>query len=101
MQDSLLYIILVLIGIVIYLLISQRKNKVEPKDHSQEINNLKDSINSENSRIVSFLIYGIFIGRLYEKNKGIYGTASKEEIKELKEEGINAEMIPWLENKNN
>ena len=34
-------------------------------------------------------------------NKGIYGTASKEEIKELKEEGIKTEMIPWLENKNN
>ena len=33
--------------------------------------------------------------------KGIYGTASKEEIKELKEEGIHTEMIPWLENKNN
>ena len=29
----------------------------------------KNSINSENSRIVSFLIYGIFIGRLYEKIK--------------------------------
>ncbi len=36
-----------------------------------------------------------------KKNKGIYGTASKEEIKELREEGIDAEMIPWLENKNN
>ena len=34
-------------------------------------------------------------------NKGIYGTASKEEIKELKEEGIETEVIPWLENKNN
>ena len=55
MQDSLLYIILVLIGIVIYLLISQRKNKVEPKDHSQEINNLKDSINTSfNSMTSSF-----------------------------------------------
>ena len=55
MQDSLLYIILVLIGIVIYLLISQRKNKVEPRDHSQEINNLKDSINTSfNSMTSSF-----------------------------------------------
>ncbi len=34
-------------------------------------------------------------------NKGIYGTASKEEVQELREEGINAEMIPWLENKDN
>ena len=33
--------------------------------------------------------------------KGIYGTASNNEIKELKEEGINAELIPWIEDKNN
>ena len=36
-----------------------------------------------------------------KKKKGIYGTASKEEIKELKEEGIETDIIPWLENKNN
>ena len=36
-----------------------------------------------------------------KKNKGIYGTASKEEVKELREEGIDAEIIPWLEDKNN
>ena len=33
--------------------------------------------------------------------KGIYGTASSDEIKELKEEGIETEVIPWIENKNN
>ena len=33
------------------------------------------------------------------KNKGIYGTASKKEIKELKDEGINTEIIPWIEDK--
>ena len=36
-----------------------------------------------------------------KKDKGIYGTASKEEINELREEGINAETIPWLEDKKN
>ena len=36
-----------------------------------------------------------------KNNKGIYGTASKDEIKELKEEGISANVIPWVENKNN
>ena len=35
------------------------------------------------------------------KNKGIYGTASKKEIVELKEEGINTEIIPWFEDKKN
>ncbi len=33
--------------------------------------------------------------------KGIYGSATKEQIKELNEEGINTETIPWIEDKNN
>ena len=36
-----------------------------------------------------------------KKDKGIFGTATKNEIKELKDEGINAETIPWIEDKNN
>ena len=55
MQDSLSYIILVLIGVVIYLLVTQRKNKEEPKDNSEELNNLKESINSSfNTMSASF-----------------------------------------------
>ena len=29
-------------------------------------------------------------------SKGIYGTATKNDLKELKEEGIEAEMVPWI-----
>jgi hypothetical protein len=36
-----------------------------------------------------------------KKNNGIYGTASKKEIKELKDEGVEAELIPWVEDKSN
>ncbi len=36
-----------------------------------------------------------------KKSKGIYGSASKQDLKELKEEGIDAQMIPWIEDKNN
>ena len=36
-----------------------------------------------------------------KKDKGIYGSASNKEIKELKEEGVDVEMIPWVEDKNN
>jgi hypothetical protein len=36
-----------------------------------------------------------------KKQKGIYGIASKQELKELKEEGIDAQMIPWVEDKSN
>ena len=36
-----------------------------------------------------------------EKTKGIYGNATSEEISELKDEGINTEVIPWFyENEN-
>ena len=33
--------------------------------------------------------------------KGIYGTASKKDLKELKEEGIDAQVIPWVESEDN
>ena len=36
-----------------------------------------------------------------KKQKGIYGSASKQELKELKDEGIDAQMIPWVKNKSN
>ena len=36
-----------------------------------------------------------------KKEKGIFGTASKDEIKELREEGIDAEVIPWINDKSN
>ena len=36
-----------------------------------------------------------------KSDRGIFGTASKEEMKELREEGIDTKMIPWIEDKNN
>jgi len=36
-----------------------------------------------------------------KKDKGIYGSATKEEIMELKEEGIDIDSIPWIEDKSN
>jgi len=36
-----------------------------------------------------------------KSEKGIFGKASNEEIKELREEGIETETIPWIEDKNN
>ena len=36
-----------------------------------------------------------------DKKKGIYGRASSSDVKELKEEGIETEMLPWFEDKEN
>ena len=36
-----------------------------------------------------------------KKEKGIYGTASKRDLKELKEEGIETQVFPWIEDKSN
>ena len=36
-----------------------------------------------------------------KKEKGIYGTASKKDLEELTEEGINTQMIPWVEDDSN
>mgnify|MGYP000069496852 FL=1 len=40
-------------------------------DFKKEYNNLKGSINSDNSKLVSFLIMGILLGRFIEKFKNI------------------------------
>ena len=36
-----------------------------------------------------------------KKSKGIYGNATKKDLMELKEEGIDAQMVPWVEDKDN
>tara|TARA_Y100000768_G_scaffold180610_1_gene135253 strand:+ start:669 stop:953 length:285 start_codon:yes stop_codon:yes gene_type:complete len=36
-----------------------------------------------------------------KNSKGIYGRASKEDLKELKEEGIDTQFIPWIDQNEN
>ena len=36
-----------------------------------------------------------------KNKKGIYGTASISDVKELKEEGIETEVIPWIDEREN
>ena len=36
-----------------------------------------------------------------KKSKGIYGSASKQDLKDLKDEGIETQMIPWIDDKDN
>ena len=43
----------------------------------------------------------LYIMIVKKKTKGIYGSASMEEVKELKAEGIDTEIIPWFNQKDN
>ena len=36
-----------------------------------------------------------------KKSKGIYGKASRKDLKELKEEGIDTQIIPWIDENEN
>jgi len=36
-----------------------------------------------------------------KKEKGIYGIVSKEDLKELSEEGIETQVVPWVKESNN
>ena len=36
-----------------------------------------------------------------KKNKGIYGNATSEEVRELKEEGIETDIVPWINDNDN
>jgi hypothetical protein len=36
-----------------------------------------------------------------KKSQGIYGNASKKDLTELKEEGLDTQMIPWIDDKEN
>ena len=36
-----------------------------------------------------------------KRSKGIYGNATKKQINELREEGIETQIFPWIEDNNN
>ena len=101
--------------------IKVEKNLMAPSLISKKINNTKDkNQNKYNSIRKTITKYQKFIKNNFEyvgnnfafearsihyngkkKQKGIYGSASRKELKELKDEGIDAQMIPWVEDRNN
>ena len=87
-----------------------RKSKADEKIHLKKFNKVKKTISDYQKFIKENFKY-VGDNFAYEarsihynskkKSKGIYGSASKEDLKELKEEGIDAQMIPWInENEN-
>mgnify|MGYP005998499663 CR=1 FL=1 len=88
-------------------------NKSSDKKNSKEFkkyNNIKKTI-TEYQRFIKDNFKYVGDNFAYEarsihynekkKEKGIYGTASKQDLRELKEEGIDAQPLPWIEDKNN
>ena len=86
------------------------KSKTDEKFNLEKYNKVKKTIKSyqkfikENFKFVgdNFAYEARSIHYNNKKSdRGIFGTASKEEMKELREEGIDTKMIPWIEDKNN
>ena len=86
------------------------KLKTEEKIDLEKYNKVKKTIKSyqkfikDNFKYVgnNFAYEARTIHYSKKKNsKGIYGSASKEDLKELKEEGVDAQMIPWIDDKDN
>ena len=87
-----------------------KKAVIKNKSSSNKFENIKKTINEYQKFIKNNFDY---VGENFayearsihynnkKKHKGIYGTASKQDLKELKEEGIDAQMVPWFENENN
>ena len=42
-----------------------------------------------------------YIIKSKKRSKGIYGTATKEDLAELNEEGIKTKILPWIKNTTN
>ena len=83
--------------------LNKDKDNVNFKDISKKLKEYKKFIEKNFDNVGENFAYEARTIH-YNKNKkkrGIYGTASSDEIKELREEGINAEIIPWIENKSN
>ena len=74
--------------------ITIRKNKI--KEYQKFIKNNFDYVGDNFAYEARSIHYN-----QKKKNKGIYGTASKKDLKELKEEGIDTQTLPWFQNKDN
>ena len=87
-----------------------RKSKLDKKIDLQKYNKVKKTIIGYQKFIKENFKY-VGDNFAYEarsihydskkKSKGIYGSASKQDLKELKEEGIDAQIIPWIDENEN
>ena len=90
-------------------LINNKKNQNNEKD-TKKLNNIKKTLKEYQKFIKNNFEY---VGNNFayearsihynnkKKEKGIYGTASKKDLEDLREEGIETKMIPWIEDDKN
>ena len=73
------------------------------KDIKKTINKYQDFIKKNFQYVGENFAYEARL--IHYKNKkalkGIYGSATEKDLEELKEEGINAEIIPWVKDSTN
>ncbi len=86
------------------------KSKIDDKLNIEKYHNVKKTIKSYQKFIKDNFK---FVGDNFayearsihyngkKKSKGIYGSASKKDLKDLKDEGIDAKLIPWIEDTEN
>jgi hypothetical protein len=90
-------------------LINSKKKTIE-SSNSAKYNNIKQTIKDYQKFIKDNFKYvgenfayearSIYYNK-NKKKKGIYGNASKQDLKELKEEGIDTQVIPWINDNEN
>ena len=90
-------------------LINSKKNQNNEKD-PKKLNKIKKTLKEYQKFIKNNFEY-VGDNFAYEarsihydnkiKEKGIYGTASKKDLEDLREEGIETKMIPWIEDDKN
>ena len=90
-------------------LINNKKNQNYEKD-TKKLNKIKKTLKEYQKFIKNNFEY-VGDNFAYEarsihynnkkKEKGIYGTASKKDLEDLREEGIETKMVPWIEDDKN
>ena len=82
---------------------SSEKNNLKFKEVKRKIKDYQKFIKKNFDFVGDNFAYEARSIHYNKKNlkKGIYGNATNKDLKELKEEGIQTETIPWIEDKEN
>ena len=86
--------------------LSNTKKNIKNNNNNKKLENIKNKIKEYQKFIKKNFEYvgdnftyearSIHYNENKKKRKGIYGKASIKDVKELKEEGIDTEIIPWI-----